>query len=483
MALNKIMVYSGVATLLQAIGQAIFASLGVAQYFCVIDFLRGLPVLLYIRILYFHNPNSCGERVNIGEVIDGIVDQAFVLIRNEPTPVFRTFIVNCVSLGLSVFWIMSSVFMLMGGARDEQTKCRRWPWIITTVAACGLDLVAAVTYANDSFHTRTMKDMMDFIDGTASGLGDTQLNTAWASWIMVILYSRFVILFILNVILLIIVIVDCNVKKEPVKDENVEAPSPPPVQAAVPAPQVVVPVQVSTAVQASPPQDPTPPLTTDGISDRDDELGSLPSERVTTHIPRAGLSRSFRRMKAFLFRKTPSPVQTRSSPDSLQPSPERSPRAQHFEGDIDKKRTVNFPTSLMSLPQRLENIMAEQQRRLDQSVIDTSGRASPPRASQSMPHLASTSNQTDGRGRRGTTAELQGQLPWSYIPASAHRMRDQLPPDEDLPPVPLPDYTALQPVRKASVHRGASSLSSLTQKKDYATSRSVRSLNESDVLY
>uniref|UniRef100_A0A2A4JN87 Uncharacterized protein n=2 Tax=Heliothis virescens TaxID=7102 RepID=A0A2A4JN87_HELVI len=478
MALNKIMVYSGVATLLQAIGQVIFTTLGVAQYFCIIDFLRGLPVLLYIRILYFHNPSSCGDSVNIGQVIDGIADQAFVLIRNEPTTVFRTFIINCISLGLSVFWITSSIFMLRGGARDEQTKCMRWPWIISTVAACALDLVASVTYANDSFHTRTMADMMDFIGGTASGLGDMQLNTAWASWIMVLLYSRFVILFILNIILVIIVIVDYNAEKEPVNVATVEAPAPLPLPVpapqAEPAPQVVVPVHVSTAVQASPPQDPTPPLTADGISDRDDEMTSLPSERVTTHIPRAGLSRSFRKMKAFLFRKTPSPVQTRSSPDSLQPSPERSPRAQHFEADLDKKRTVNFPTSLLSLPQRLENIMAEQQRRLDQSVIDTSGRASPPRASQSMPHLASTSNQTDGRGRRGTTAELQGQLPWSYIPTSSHRMRDQLPPDEDLPPVPLPDYTALQPVRKASVHRGASSLSSLTQKKDYATSRSVR---------
>lgn len=63
------------------------------------------------------------------------------------------------------------------------------------------------------------------------------------------------------------------------------------------------------------------------------------------------------------------------------------------------KRTVNFPKSLLSLPQRLENIIAEQQRRLDRSVIDTSGRSSPPRASQSMPQLDTTSiGLTDGRG-------------------------------------------------------------------------------------
>lgn len=55
--------------------------------------------------------------------------------------------------------------------------------------------------------------------------------------------------------------------------------------------------------------------------------------------------------------------------------------------------------------------------------------------------------------RRGTAAELQGQLPWAYIPASAHRMRDQLPSDEDLPPVPLPDYTAIPSFRKACKFR------------------------------
>lgn len=415
MGLNKIMVTSGVITMLQATGQMIFTSLGLAQYFCVIDFLRGLPVFVYIRVLYFHNPDSCGATVNIGEIIDSIANQAFVLFRYEPFTVFRTFIINCTSLGLSVFWLISSVIIIMGGARDKQTKCMRWPWIITSAAVCGLDLVASVTYANDSFHTRTLSDMMDFVGGQVNGLGGVDLDTAWTSWIMVLLYSRFVVLFIVNIILIVIVIVDCNIKKEPVTEsDNIEAPAPVPAQAAPQAPvPVPVPIQVSTAVQATPSQEPGPPtiITTDEISDRDEELASLPSERFTTRIPRAGLSRSFRRMKAFLFRKSPSPeVHTRiirSNPDSLQASPERSPRAHHADVDLDKKRTVNFPETLMSLPQRLENIIAEQQRRLDRAVIDTSGRASPPRASQSLPHLATTSSQPEGRGLNESSVSLR----------------------------------------------------------------------------
>lgn len=73
----------------------------------------------------------------------------------------------------------------------------------------------------------------------------------------------------------------------------------------------------------------------------------------------------------------------------------RSPRTQHVE--MEKKRTVNFPENLLSLPQRLENMIAEQQRRLDQAVIDTSGKRSPPRTSQSLPQLDST-NLTDSKG-------------------------------------------------------------------------------------
>lgn len=82
----------------------------------------------------------------------------------------------------------------------------------------------------------------------------------------------------------------------------------------------------------------------------------------------------------------------------------RSPRTQHIEVGDKKRtdgRTVNFPESLLSLPQRLENMIAEQQRRLDNAVIDTAGRQSPPRTSQSLPHLDST-NLTDGRGYLST---------------------------------------------------------------------------------
>ncbi|XP_053623719.1 uncharacterized protein LOC128682833 isoform X2 [Plodia interpunctella] len=444
---NKVMVTAGVVTLLQALGQFFLAALGLAQYFCVIDFMRGIPLMLYIRILYFHNPGPCGARINIGESIDSITNQAFVLITQESMPVFRTFIINCTSLGLCVLWIFSSICIIMGGGKNDRRKIVRLPWVIITLAICVLDLVATVIYANDSFHTRTLSDIMEFVNGVASGLAGAELDTQWASWVMVLLYSRLVVLFAANLLLLVFVIVDCNADRR---------------------------IEVDTGVQV---EAPTISNHTSTI-DKDIETESLTSNPA--RIPRPGLSRSFRRMKEFLFKKpSPPPARTLSNADSISETPDRSPRAQHV--NIDKK-TVNFPDNLLSLPQRLENLIAEQQRRLDKAVIDTSGRLSPPRASQSMPHLNLASTSTQDNQGRGTAVELQGQLPWAYIPASAHRMRDQLPPDEDLPPVPLPDYTAIQPFRKASVHRAASSLSSLIQKRE-ALGQSRATLTQSDVLY
>lgn len=93
--------------------------------------------------------------------------------------------------------------------------------------------------------------------------------------------------------------------------------------------QVHIPVQVSTGVQSSPIPTPTPPLPPASLqqdtSDRDEETASNPSEAPTSNrIPRAGLSKSFRRMKAFLFRKSSSPEvhRRRSNPESLEVSPD-----------------------------------------------------------------------------------------------------------------------------------------------------------------
>ncbi|XP_049885096.1 uncharacterized protein LOC126380037 isoform X2 [Pectinophora gossypiella] len=455
-AMNRAMVVAGIITVFQAVGQIVFASLALLQYFCVIDFLRQFPILIFIKILYFHNPSTCAARINIGEAIDGMPNPAFVLLSREPFTATRTFYINSVSLAAGVLWLITCFGIMRGGAENKQSKPIRWPWLMLTVAICGLDLVATVTYINDTFHTKTLSELVDFAGGITSGTGNVEVDTSLTAWVMVIVYSRFAVLFLLNMTLIVTVVIHVSAKR----------------------------IVENTGVQV----EAVRTVTTDASTSADVlDSESEPSEvqPPTPKIPRPGLSQSFRAMKARLFHRNRSPdrarvvAQLESGPNSLNASPERSPPVQHV--DIDKKRGVNFPENLLSLPQRLENMIAEQQRRLDKAVVDTSGRHSPPRVSQSLPHIASTSQDT--RGRRGTAAELQGQLPWAYIPASAHRMRDQLPPDEDLPPVPLPDYTAIPSFRKASVHRAASSLSSLTQKRDEKSQLPRPPLTQSDVLY
>lgn len=50
---------------------------------------------------------------------------------------------------------MLDIFIILGGgAKNKTTKPIRWPWIITTIIICALDLTATSIYANDSFHTR-----------------------------------------------------------------------------------------------------------------------------------------------------------------------------------------------------------------------------------------------------------------------------------------------------------------------------------------
>ncbi|XP_072930251.1 uncharacterized protein [Epargyreus clarus] len=439
---NKMIIFAGTATLIQAVFQFVFSVGCIAQYYCIIDFLRGYPIFLYIRILYFHNPEVCNRRITIGHVIPEIPDQAFVTLSRIPDSVTRTFILSCSSIGISFFWLLGSLLLLGTTTRARDTGIR-WPWMASTIA--------------------TLTDLLNYVSGTASGVGNVELNTSWAAWVMVLVFARFIFFFILNLLLLFLMIADANVHRR--------------------APETII-------LEVPPTQD-IEMVDVLSFKDEDEQCSSIVEP---TKIPRVGLSKSFRRMKDYLFaRQTPTfPKRALSTPTLpvKPPSPSRT--------DFDKKRSVNFPENLLSLPQRLENMIAEQQKRLDQAVIDTAGRSSPTRVSQSLPHLNTTkqdSAQTSddllnsisrrGRRRRSTVADLHSQLPWAYIDASGNRMRDHLPADEDLPPMPLPDYAALNTFRKASVHRAASSLSSLTQKRDefMKIPRRVSPLTQSDVLY
>ncbi|XP_050361247.1 uncharacterized protein LOC126780663 [Nymphalis io] len=409
----KVMIFAGVTTLIQAVVQVIFSSISLAQYYCLLDFLRELPILIYIRILYYHNPSQCGIRINIGNAIDGIADQAFVLMTREPLTVTRTFIINCVSLGLGVLWLLTSTIIMTGGLKNDYSKPIRWPWIMVSVGICTLDVVATVIFANDSFYTKTLANIMDYVDGTANGVGNVQLDTSLTSWIMVILYARFGVFFFINILLIILVAVNQSKEKKtdiavieaptstiPVVEEHIipaatqdaEVQSSPVASVHVPVQEVEIsssePI-VTEATQREPRHalSDITEVSTNLSSTRNFE-GSTMRDDYNAKIPRADFSQAFRNMKKLLFDKSSPHPRRVSLTNSLDISPDKSPRIHHEEDD--KKRTVNFPDNLLSLPQRLENMIAEQQMRLDREVIDMIGRTSSPRTTQSLPQLNET---------------------------------------------------------------------------------------------
>ncbi|XP_048005324.1 uncharacterized protein LOC125241067 isoform X2 [Leguminivora glycinivorella] len=370
------LVFTGTYTLVQALVQFIIALVAIAQHFCVINFLRGYPLLIYIRLLYFHNPSSCGTDINIGETLENVANEAYVYISSMPVVTTRAFIFSCISFGLSVFWVAGSIVLIKGGWRKHHSNHVHWPWVAVSFFVALEDIVGVLCYINDSFHTAEV-----------GGTGNLETSPEASS------------------------------KVEEGSERSSSGPSQP-------------------------------------------GAGELP------RIPRPGLSQSFRSMKDMLFGRS-------LSLNSL---------------DNRNKNRVNFLPEESTLdpvhsPRSFENLIAEQQRRLRGTGVDTSGRRGSLQPARSQPHLTSNAQET-ARGGRSTAGQLPGQMPWAYIAgAPANRMRDQLPPDEDLPPVPLPDYTALQSGRKASVHRAASSLSSLTQKKDYKSSHPAGSSGQVDVLY
>ena len=59
-----------------------------------------------------------------------------------------------------------------------------------------------------------MTELTNYIGASTSGTGNVQVDTSLVAWIMVILYSRFVIFFLINLVLIVLVAVDKNGTKK-----------------------------------------------------------------------------------------------------------------------------------------------------------------------------------------------------------------------------------------------------------------------------
>lgn len=60
---------------------------------------------------------------------------------------------------------------------------------------------------------QTLSDVMAYVGGVVNGAGNAELSTAWAAWVMAMLYSRFVVLFFVNLLLLVLVVIGGSLQK------------------------------------------------------------------------------------------------------------------------------------------------------------------------------------------------------------------------------------------------------------------------------
>ncbi|XP_050673026.1 uncharacterized protein LOC126970932 [Leptidea sinapis] len=407
------LVFGAVFTLIQAVFQIVFAALALAQYYCLINFMKSIPILLYVRMLYYHHPERCGEIINIGQSVEELNNQAIVFISREPLTVTRTFYINIIYVTLGVLWAISSA-ILMWSARHRTPI--RWPWTMMTIAVCSADIVVSILFTNDTFHTRTLRDIIDYIGATLSGAGNTEIRTVWAAWLMAILFSKFVFLIFFNIGLVIAISLW---KPNEYIDRAITVETP--YKELTPRNSIIE----SAISEAT--------LSSVGAPTMDGMDLSLPS------IPRPQLRRQAN-IEATEIEQTVS---------QFQPTVE-SPRKTRR---IEEKHVLSFNEVPVIIPNEL-----------DTSQVTNA-------FSEELP------NQVNNRDE---SLQIQGQLPWTYLPSKVHPMRKQIDVDEELPPVPLPDYTALQ-IRKASVHRSPSTVIGLTS----GTRSKLRqnALKQTDVYY
>lgn len=57
--------------------------------------------------MLFPDPEPCGSWINIGQIIEGVPNQAMVSFTEIPFTALRTFYINCASLGLSIIWYIT----------------------------------------------------------------------------------------------------------------------------------------------------------------------------------------------------------------------------------------------------------------------------------------------------------------------------------------------------------------------------------------
>ncbi|XP_014366390.2 uncharacterized protein LOC106717173 [Papilio machaon] len=326
----------GVLTTIQALILMMFSIFFILNAYCYIDFFQDSIIGVLIKIMYLHDPGLCGTNINIGELVDGMPNQAFVRMQQAPFTYYRTLYINWANFAVAILWLIANELMFR--------NCAMFPWVTITLSACLLDFSALLMYLNDFYATEKLPDLLSYIGANAFGTGMVVLDTTSVAPVMSLIMSKGTVFIIINSAL--IMWHSLNYRE---RNDNLDA------EAATPSP-TGSPLHFARSSIRMPRHLPRPNLYRNdrfvtALKLRDIGASSN-SERASRPLP--GLA--IRELATVLPHPDPTPTPKR---------PERAFSAEDL-------RRIRVPDTILSLPQRLEKLIADEARKFEVKSSDSS---------------------------------------------------------------------------------------------------------------
>ncbi|XP_013179647.1 PREDICTED: uncharacterized protein LOC106126489 isoform X2 [Papilio xuthus] len=323
----------GVLTTIEAIVQLMFAVFLILNAYCYIDMFQNSMIGVFIKIMYLHDPDLCGNRINIGEFVDEMVNQAFVVLQDAPVTYYRTLFFLWANFFVAIFWLISNELMFR-----NFTSC---PWTTVTLAACLLDFSGLLFYLNDYYSTMNLSDLLWYIGASGYGTGNVLLDTRNVAPTMAILISKGTLFIVINCVLI--------TSQSARRNRNLHV--------------------------AAPAVRPRSPLNFVGDS----------FSQISHRLPRPNLSRNevfvntlkLQDMEAACspeYDSPPLPGYSRTDIATVLPHPDptTTPERPQRAFSAEDLRTIRVPDTILSLPQRLEKLIAEEAREFEILSTDSS---------------------------------------------------------------------------------------------------------------
>jgi len=458
------LVFVGIWTIIQSIGFGSLAFMGLLAHTCQMT-MNGTRLSHFIYAVYFRD-NEC-KPVNWTLLLGHVVPEEPIM--PDVTQVAsRTHIFAMAYFIISILWLVTSIMLITGTCIACMGKCGYYmmfhPWIYITIANVILDAVACGFFIWDLVESMSWSSFLHHMEVENASVFPSfpdEYLLAIPSIIMLCVSARLLIFWVLNIALIPCVI---SLSKRSVfgeirkgQRESVQLNTRPSFEQANPNNNNQMAYMIGAGVTRENGQH----LPNEVFYQSQNARMNLDSSRYSdpvahqhTNIP------EYNRPAQVVY---PMNARRRLEPLKGRESPVRS-EDDSFNGQISNITDVKDNTK----NSKLENLYLLQDKHNQRSPsIDKAsylGEYEQKRLSIERPHLTptkpsklpntnnelsneSTKSRTDSRQSfNNPPAELRGQLPWSYFKSrddvsGPKKTFTQLREDEEIPPVPVPDYT------------------------------------------